>query len=137
LATIPLDSPAARLAPPRPVDLVVLARRVGLGRAQALGEADEHHPDRAGRQRAEVVPADVRRPQRRQPAVDVADDLQAVVVQVEDLHRHDAERDGEREQADEHGQPVDVAELAQDADQLLEEVARVLGRRPAAWGPAR
>jgi hypothetical protein len=78
------------------VDLVVLARGVGLGGAEALGAADEHHGDAARGERAEVVQRHVWEADRRQPGVDVADDGDAVVVEVEELHGRDAERDGDQ-----------------------------------------
>ncbi len=67
------------------VDLVVVAGGVGLGRAEALGEADQHHPDRAGGEVAVVAEAGVGQAERRQPGVDVADDVEPVVVEVEQL----------------------------------------------------
>jgi hypothetical protein len=55
----------------------VLALRVRLRGAESFGETDEHDADRRRRGREVVVDADpVGRPERRQPAVDVADDVE-------------------------------------------------------------
>ena len=57
LTTIPLDEPGAEVGGAEAeqlavgVDLVVGAGGVGLGRAEALGEADEHDPGRSRRRR--------------------------------------------------------------------------------------
>jgi hypothetical protein len=66
---------------------------IGLGRAQPLGEADQHHPGR-GRDQGQVVgrghPGQA---ERGQAAVDPPDDLDPVAVQAEDLHGDDAGQD--------------------------------------------
>jgi hypothetical protein len=65
------------------VDLIMLAGRVGLGRAEALGEADHQDPDR-GRSELEVVDGGhVGQPEGGQARLDVADDGRAVAVQAE------------------------------------------------------
>ena len=69
------------------VDLVVVPGRIGLGRAQPFGEADQHHPGRGRGQLQVVGRGHLRRPQRRQAAVDLPDDLDAVGVQVEERPR--------------------------------------------------
>ena len=87
------------------VDLVVVARRVGLGRAEALGEADERDADGARRQvrgsprraRRGARPAAARcrscRRCRRRPGSTQLDD------QDPDRHRHERPRDDGREPA--------------------------------------
>ena len=104
LTTIPLHRPAPRFAGAEAdqlavgVDLVVVAGGVRLGRAEALGEADEHDPGRGGGGDEVVVRSrrPVGQPDRRQAAVDVADDLDALGVEVEHLDRDDADDDGDQ-----------------------------------------
>ena len=72
------------------VDLVVVPGRVGLGRAEALGEADQRDADRAAAELQVVVEGRVGQAERRQAAVDLADDVDA--ARVERLDDHDAER---------------------------------------------
>jgi hypothetical protein len=76
------------------VDLVVLTRGVGLRRAEAFGEPDEHHGDATGGEQAELMQAHVRKPERRQPAVDVADDVDVEIERGDcgDAHQHGGER---------------------------------------------
>jgi hypothetical protein len=119
---------------------VVVPGRVGLGRAQALGEADQHHPGRGRGQLQVVGRGHVRGPQRRQPAVDLPDDRHAVGVQVEHGHGGDPEEDGDqrpghgrgqapqpqhqgqRGQADGQGGQAGLAEVGEQAPDPLEEV---------------
>jgi hypothetical protein len=124
------------------VDLVVVPGGVGLGRAQALGEAHEHDPDTRRHRRQVVGHADaVGQPDRRKPAVDAADDREAVVGQVEhgdqgDAAEHDGERAGNHgsvppqdqhhrqgTEADRHSQGVAVIEMSEHPPRLFEEVA--------------
>jgi hypothetical protein len=123
------------------VHLVVVGGRIAPGRAQALGEADQHDPGR-GRGQVEVVGrGHGRGPQGRQPAVDLPDDPDPVGVQVEQPDGGDPGQDrdqrpghdrgqapqpqdqGERGQADGQGGQAGLAELGQEVAELLEEVA--------------
>ena len=152
LTTMPLERPAPRLAAPRPsssrfgVDLVVVPRRVGLRGAEALREADQHDADGGGaRGRGSRCASTSGSPNDGSPLVDVADDRDAVLVEVEQLDRGDPEQhgderararparlsfrprtSGERGDADEQRQPARVAELAEQVPELLEEVALAL-----------
>jgi hypothetical protein len=87
---------------------------------------------------------DVRQPDRREPARDVADDRDAVLVEVEqpdgdDAKQHgdqrprhhrrqltEADDDGQRGEADEERGPARRAELAEHVPELLEEVPLLL-----------
>jgi subtilisin family serine protease len=95
------------------VDLMMLAGRVGFGRAKALGEADQQDPDR-GRRELEVLDhGHVGQPEGGQARLDPADDGRAVAVQVEQLDDDDPEHDqtgpgrrlprGRRKQPDDGG----------------------------------
>ena len=126
------------------VDRVVVLRGVRLGRAEALGEPDQQHPDGAAEQGQVVAAAHVRRAQRGQARRDVADDVHAVLVEVEDVdrgdpegHRHErrrhhrqpaleAEHQGQRQHADGERPPLGVAEVRDQVPELLEEVTRAL-----------
>jgi hypothetical protein len=55
------------------------------------GEADQHHPAAAAGELDEIVEADIRHAQRRQAAIDVADDLDAVLVQAEHIDGDDSD----------------------------------------------
>jgi hypothetical protein len=84
------------------VDLVVVAGRVGLGRAETLGEADEGDADRARGEVQVVRGGRLGDADRRQAAVDRADDVDAVRAgQLDDhdpdRHRHQRPRDDGRE----------------------------------------
>ena len=105
--------------------------RVRLGRAQTFRERDEHDAD-GRRRRGEVVAQAqlVRQPDRREPALDVADDRDAVLAEIEEVHDTDAEHDRdqrrrhggrepaqhqddrERQHADHERAPLRVAEMA-------------------------
>ena len=91
----------------------MLAGGVGLRRAEPLGEADEHDPGRRpGGAEVVVDPDAVGQPERRQAAGDVADDLDALVGEVEELDDDDAEDDGDERAGDdrrEAAQPEDDA----------------------------
>ena len=123
----------------------MLARGIGLGRAEALGEPDEHHADAAGRESAEVAAGGRSGvPKRRQAALDRADDRDAVFVQVKELDGGDAEqhrdeRSGhdrreapqredhrERQHADEQRDALVSPRWTIDVPELLEEVAAAL-----------
>ena len=138
------------------VDLVVRPRGVRLRCAETLGEADEH--DAGGRRgRGEVVAeADaVGRAERRQAAVDLSDDGDALVGEVEQVDGDHADDDGderaghdgcvapqgdhddERHHADDQRPGVRVAEVAEEAPELLEEVALTRARTRTAWGAGR
>ena len=126
------------------VDLVVVFRSVGLGRAQSLREADQHHPG-GGRGDVEVVrEPDVGNAERRQPALDGAHDREPVLIEVEQVHGEDAAQHGDERaghggrlllepddddqgrEADEERDPTRPAEVAQQGPELLEEVALAL-----------
>jgi hypothetical protein len=122
------------------VDLVMLAASVRLRGPEALREADEHDADAARHERAVVVQRGVGRAERREAAVDRADDLDAVVVEVEQGGEHDPDRhgdqrpgdgrrrppqaqhDGQRQRPDRQRAGVHVAEPYQHVPRLLEEV---------------
>ncbi len=87
------------------VDLVVLARRVRLRRAEPLGEPDEHDPGRrSGGSQVVVASHAVGRAERRQAAGDVADDLDALVGEVEELDDDHAEDDGGERTGNDRGE---------------------------------
>jgi len=75
----------------------VFAGGVVLGGAEAFGERDEHHADASGGQRAGIVQADVRQPERRQATVDLPHDRD---IGLEQLDGGDAERDGDERARD-------------------------------------
>jgi hypothetical protein len=100
------------------VDFVVVLRRIGLGRAESFREADEHGAQGRGGDVEVVGEADLRKPELREPALDVADDRDAVLVEVEetdgeDAAQHDEERAGNDRR--EHFDPDDEGE-SDDAD---------------------
>jgi hypothetical protein len=64
---------------------------VRLRRAEPLREPDERESDR-GPGQVEVPRGDVREAQRRKPAVDMPHDLDAVLVEVEQVHGCDPEQ---------------------------------------------
>ncbi len=68
----------------------MLLGRIGLGRAEALGESDKHHTDAGAEQVDEAVEADAGKPKRRQSAVDMTDDRDAVALETEGVHGKDA-----------------------------------------------
>ena len=134
----------------------MLASRVGLRRAEPLGEPDEHDPGgRSGGAQVVVASHAVGRAERRQAAGDVADDLDALVGEVEELDDDHAEDDGgersgndgcestqpeherQRRRPDEQCQAVRVAEVGDHPPQLLEEVALLLLGCRAVWVPGR
>ncbi len=126
------------------VDCVVVLRGVALRCAEPFGEPDEHDPDRRRGECEVVVCAHVRQAERRQAAVDVTDDLDAVCVEIEHLDRDHAERDRcerrrhhrgealqaedehERRDTDQQCQAARLVELRDETPDLLEEVARAL-----------
>ena len=79
------------------IDRVVRPAGVALGRAQPFSEADEHDPSR-GRDRLEIVGQReaIGRSERRQPAVDLTDDRDALGGEVE--HRHDDDPEQHRDE---------------------------------------
>ena len=161
LTTIPLDRPAPRLARAEAeqlavgVDLVVLARGVGLRRAQPLGEADEHHPDAAGDQRAVVGQARrraarspagrrrshrrCRRRRRRGRTATSRDAEQHRRQRARDDRRHapQPEHDRQRGPARPRASGRRRRPAAHHVPGLLEEVALALLDRPTASGPGR
>lgn len=122
------------------IDVVPLAGGVGLGRTEALGEPHQHHTYSGTEQVDELVTRDVGQAEGRQPAVDVADHGQSVVVEPEEPGDRDpAERHGqggrehrnqpseqhesrEADQPDDQGQRVRLVEVGHDVPRLLEEV---------------
>jgi hypothetical protein len=95
------------------VDLVVLAGRVGLGRAEALGEADHQDPDR-GRGELEVVDGGhVGQSEGGQARLDVADDGRAVPVQAEQLDDDDPEHDRDQRPGNHWGDPPEPQDQCQ------------------------
>jgi hypothetical protein len=127
------------------VDLVVILRCVGLARAQGLGEPDEHHPDRRGRQVEVAVGGDARQTKGGQAALDLPGDCDPVLAEIEDVDGGDAaqdggersgcdghpvlqlEHEGQRQDAHEQRQPAGLSEARQQLPQLLEEVAVAFG----------
>ena len=123
------------------VDVVVVPGRVDLGRAETLDET--HQRDAHGRRpEAQVVePADVRHAERGQAALDRADDVDALLVEVQERDRADAEADGherprddrcelleadddgQRQESDHQRRDAGRPEAAEEPDDLLEEVA--------------
>ena len=83
------------------IDVVVVSCGVVLRGPEALGEADEHHPDRPGRERTVVPGARVRQAERREPAADLPHDVQPLVAEVEQLDEQDPEQ--HRHQGAGHG----------------------------------
>jgi len=72
------------------VDGVGVLGGVGLGRAEAFGEADEDHADGGADEFEPVCRRDRGRAESGQAGVDVPDDVHALAVKAEDGDRGDA-----------------------------------------------
>jgi hypothetical protein len=126
------------------VDLVVVAGSVGLGRSKAFCKADQDDAGGAAGELEVLLGTDVGQPQRRQAAVDVPDDRDAVRLQIEGVDSAHAERDRhqrtrddwqetpqshddrEGDEADDERTYVGVAKVPHKVPELLEEVAAAL-----------
>ena len=158
---MPLERPGAEVGGAEPdqlavgVDLVVVPRRVGLGRAEPLGEADEHHADRrrrrgrgsgerrrpAGRTtagRSRCGRRSRRRAASRSKSCDGGDpeqhgDQRARARPARTSCSPSTSDERERAPTSER-EPARVAEVAEQVPELLEEVALALRRRRSSFG---